>query len=421
MKKVLIITYYWPPAGGSGVQRWLKFVKYFRDFNIEPIVFTVENPKYPIIDESLEKEIPCGVKILKLPIKNPQDIFTRLKKKDVNVTKTNRGGFLSWVRGNFFVPDSKLFWVKPAVKYLKKYFLENKVDLIITTGPPHSMHLIGLELKKQTNIRWISDFRDPWSSLYYNEDFNLSNFVQQKNKKLETSVLKTADTVITVSNSLKEELSSSNKKIQVVTNGFDDESKNFEKMSLDIKFSISYIGLLPKQSNPKVFWKILQEICKEKEDFYGDLEIKLIGNIHEEAISDIKDYKLSEKVISSPYIPHYKAIQLQQQAQVLLLLIPKTKKSKGILTGKLFEYLQAKRPILAIGPTNGDAAEIIKDTNSGFMIDFNDEITMKKVILEMYHQYKENNLQVKSKNTYKYHRKELTRQLSEIIKDTLAK
>ncbi len=196
MKKVLIITYYWPPAGGSGVQRWLKFVKYFRDFGIEPIVYTVENAKYPIIDNTLEKDIPENVEILKQPIWEPNNLFSVFGKKKsesagfLNQNPSFFGKVLQYIRANYFIPDARKFWVIPSVTYLKKYLSEYKVDVVITTGPPHSTHLIGLRLKELTGIKWIADFRDPWTEIDYFHQLPLTKKSIRKHQALEENVLK---------------------------------------------------------------------------------------------------------------------------------------------------------------------------------------------------------------------------------------
>ncbi len=417
--RALIITYYWPPAGGSGVQRWLKFVKYLQDFNIEPVVYIPENANYPIEDKSLLKETPKGIEILKLPIKNPQDFFSS-KKKKTGVANVSKGGFLSWLRGNFFIPDAKKFWIQPSVEYLEKYINENNIDVIISTGPPHSMHLIANQLKKKTNLKWIADFRDPWTNLYYNSDFNLTTFAKKKHKELETEVLQNADVILTVSHHLKKEFEQIASNVKVITNGYDDEVLTKGDILLDTKFSIAHIGLLPKQSNPKLLWKVLQEVSEEDKNFDSDLSIILTGNVSEEVREDIRSYGLTNNTIFNSYIPHKKAVELQKKAQVLLLLIPNVKNSKGILTGKLFEYITSKRPILAIGPEDGDLAMILTKTETGAIVSFTNEAKLKSEVLQLYANYKKDRLVVEPKNIEQYHRKELTKKLSEIIKELIA-
>jgi len=416
--KVLIITYYWPPAGGSGVQRWLKFVKYLQEYGIEPVVYTVDNTRYPIEDKTLLDEVPENIKVLKHSIWEPTDLLFWKKKKSQKsgISNLSKNSFLSFIRGNFFIPDPKVFWVNSSVKFLQEYLNSNKVNVIISTGPPHSMHLIAQKLHKKNKLKWIADFRDPWTDLYYNKDFNERSFAKKKNKILEKSVLKNADCVLTVSESLKKQFSINASRVEVITNGFDKEIRSAEDTVLDEMFTISYIGLLPKQSNPKLFFKVLQELCSQNEDFKNDLKLNFIGDISDDVRVEVLKNKLEENTNFKGYVDHKKAIEYQNKAQVLLLLIPNIEKSKGILTGKLFEYLIAKRPILAIGPEDGDLAEIIKETHSGTLIDFSNHEKLSSEILKFYHQYKNGNLKVNSKNIGKYHRKELTKKLAFIIK-----
>ena len=416
--KVLIITYYWPPAGGSGVQRWLKFVKYLQEYGIEPVVYTVDNIRYLTEDTTLLNEVPENIKVLKNSIWEPTDLLFWKKKKfhKSGISNVSKNSFLSFIRGNFFVPDPKVFWVKSSVKFLQEYLNLNKVDVVISTGPPHSMHLIAQKLHKKNKLKWIADFRDPWTDLYYNKNFNERSFAKKKNKILETSVLKNADCVLTVSESLKKQFSINARRVEVITNGFDNEIGSSEDTILDEMFTISYIGLLPKESNPKLLFKVLQELCSQNEDFKKDLKLNFIGDISDDVRVEVLKSNLEENTIFKGYVDHKKAIEYQNKSQVLLLLIPNIEKSKGILTGKLFEYLNAKRPILAIGPDDGDLAEIIKETDSGILIDFSNHEKLSSEILKFYHQYKKGSLKVNSKNIAKYHRKELTKKLAFIIK-----
>lgn len=416
--KVLIITYYWPPAGGSGVQRWLKFVKYLQEYGIEPVVYTVDNARYLKEDKTLLEDVPRNTKVLKHSIWEPTDLLFWKKKKSQKsgISNISQNRFLSFIRGNFFIPDPKVFWVNSSVKFLQKYLNSNKVDAIISSGPPHSMHLIAQKLHKKNKLKWIADFRDPWTDLYYNKDFSEQSFAKKKNKILEKSVLKNADCVLTVSESLKEQFSINARRVEVITNGYDNEIRSVEDTVLDKLFTISYIGLLPKQSNPKLFFKVLQELCSQNEDFKNDLKLNFIGDISDDVRVEVLKNNLEKNTSFKGYVDHEKAIEFQNKAQVLLLLIPNIEKSKGILTGKLFEYLIAKRPILAIGPEDGDLAEILKETDSGILIDFSNREQLSSEILKFYHQYKKGNLKVNSKNIGKYHRKELTKKLAFIIK-----
>ncbi|MFD2528959.1 glycosyltransferase family 4 protein [Polaribacter marinaquae] len=417
--KVLIITYYWPPAGGSGVQRWLKFVKYLQNFDIEPIVYTVDNANYPKEDKTLLNEVPKNIKILKQPIWEPTDLlfWKKNSKQKKGVSNVSNGGFLSFIRGNFFIPDPKIFWVNSSVKYLQKIIDSSEIDVIISTGPPHSMHLIAQKLHQKNNLKWVADFRDPWSNLYYNKDFNQLSFAKNKNIKLEKSVLKNADCILTVSNTLKREFLKTAKRVEVITNGFDDEVVTKNIIRLDKKFTISYIGLLPKQSNPTVLFKVLEKLCLQDSSFKNDLQINFIGDIVNDVKQDIQRFNLSENTTFLGYLPHHKAIEYQKKSQVLLLLIPNVLNNEGVLTGKLFEYLTAKRPILAIGPEKGDLATILEETNAGKIVNFDNEIKLSEEIKSLYNDFKNNKLLVTSSDIKKYHRKELTKNLASILKN----
>lgn len=420
MKKALIITYYWPPAGGSGVQRWLKFVKYFREFDIEPIVYTVENPNYPIIDESLQNDIPKNITILKHPIWEPNNLLAFFGKK-----KTESAGFLNpnpsflgkimqYIRANYFIPDARKFWIKPSVKYLKKYLSENKIDVIITTGPPHSLHLIGLKLKEQIDVKWMADFRDPWTEIDYFHQLPLSASTIQKHYFLEEEVLKKADAILVVGDTMKRKYDKFNSNVVTVTNGFDGEIVD-SLLELDTKFTITHIGLMNADRNSKVLWEVLAEICNENKAFESDFQLKLIGKLDASVLSEISNYGLSGKVEIINYVPHIEVIEFQKKSQVLLLVVNNVPSSKGIITGKIFEYLMAKRPILAIAPIDGDLASIIQQTNSGVVVDFENSVLLKKTILDLYSKFSNNNLVVNSKNIEQFHRKQLTQKVAEMI------
>lgn len=423
-EKLLIITYYWPPAGGPGVQRWLKFVKYLPDFGIQPIVYIPENPTYPIVDENLVNEVSDKAIILKQKIFEPYQLASFLSK---NKTKKMNSGIIPnqkkqsfldkvflWIRGNLFIPDARFFWVKPSVAYLEKYIQENNIDTIVTSGPPHSLHLIGLELKKKLNLHWFADFRDPWTTIGYHKSLRLSNIAAQKHKDLESQVLNTADTIIVTSKTTKTEFEAlTTKPIVVITNGFDVEK--VEQQSLDTKFSLAHIGSFLSARNPKLLWESLIELTAEIPDFKSHLEIKLIGAVSQEVLDSITNFGLNDYLNNLGYVSHQEAIAHQRKSQVLLLIEIDSEETKSIIPGKLFEYMVSNRPIIAIGPNGSDFAEIIKNTNTGVFFDYSEKAKLKSLILEHYNQFLEGKLQSHGIGLQKYSRKNLTQELAQLI------
>ncbi|AVR47473.1 glycosyl transferase family 1 [Christiangramia fulva] len=426
MKKVLIITYYWPPAGGPGVQRWLKFVKYLRDFQIEPVVYIPENPGYPIIDGSLQDEVPEGIKILRQPIREPYKLAGIFSKKETEkissgiIAEEKKQSFLEkmmlFIRGNFFIPDARVLWVKPSVKYLSAFLKEEKIETLITTGPPHSLHLIGLNLKKHFNVKWIADFRDPWTQIGYHEKLKLTRSSREKHENLEKEVLQTADKIIATSFSTREEFQQkTSKEICLITNGFDIEENN-RPYSND-KFIISHVGSLLSGRNPINLWKALSELIKENPKFEKDLQLSFAGRISEEVVSSMKDFGLSSFLELKGYVGHGKAVKLQRESALLLLLEIDSEITRGIIPGKLFEYLASKRPILAIGPHNWDVGKILSDAGAGQVFQYGDKETIKNFIFSEYQKFKNGEELLLASEVSKYHRRETTKKLAELIKN----
>lgn len=423
MKRALIITYYWPPAGGPGVQRWLKFVKYFREFGVEPIVYAPENPNYPLVDEKFASEIPSDIEVLKQPINEPYRFAKLFSKKK---TKQMSSGIISkkeisaveklmlYVRGNFFIPDARMGWVKPSVKFLSKYIAENSVDVVITTGPPHSLHLIGMQLQKDLNVKWIADFRDPWTTIHYHKSLRLNKASERKHKALEASVLKAADIITVTSPKTKKEFEMiTETPIEVITNGYDISEKIDFKM--DSKFSISHIGSLLSERNPEFLWKVLAEICREDTSFKNDLQLKFAGAVSDDVKQSLENFQLMENCEVLGYVSHSEALRLQHKSQVLLLVEINSAETRAIIPGKLFEYLAAKRPIIALGPKESDIEGIINETKSGKFFSYWDDDELKTEILQLYKDFKNGELKIASEGIEKYSRRELTRQMASLI------
>lgn len=431
MKKVLIITYYWPPVGGAGVQRWLKFSKYFRQYGWEPIIYTPSNPDFPIFDESLLNDVPKNITVLKTPINEPYNFYRKImgKKK----TETVNQGFLSegkensflqslmiWVRGNFFIPDARKFWIKPSISYLSNYIKQNKIDAIISTGPPHSMHLIAIGIKQKFNIPWIADFRDPWTQIDFYSQLRLSKYADAKHKKLEKKVLSLANKIVTVSNSCASDLSViAGRSVEVITNGFDADdftpiAVNADKYLLN-GFLFHHTGALNKDRNPITLWKVLGDLSNENADFKRDLKLKFTGKTDAVVFESLKNVGLQNNFEKTDYLSHNEVVKLMIQSPILLLPLNNTPNNKGVLSGKLFEYLAAKRPIFGVGLTDGDAALILKETNSGVMCGFNDYENTKNEILKLYEQYKSNRLKIQSGSIERYSREICAKQYADYL------
>ena len=423
-KKVLIVTYYWPPAGGPGVQRWLKFIKYLPDFNIEPIVYIPKNPTYPILDESLTSEVSDHLTILSQPIKEPYR-FARLLSK--NKSNTISKGIIKekksqsvieklmlFVRGNYFIPDARKTWIKPSVAFLSDYIAKENINIVITTGPPHSMHLIGLQLKKRLGVKWLADFRDPWTSIGYHKQLKLTTRSQQNHKKLESEVLNIADKVIVTSFTTKKEFESiTNKPIEVITNGYD--KHDICHVDLDIKFTMSHIGSLLSKRNPEVLWQVLKDLVQEHQGFSNNFQLNLVGTVSDEVLESIAYNNLSDYINNVGYLSHKESVTIQKKSQILLLIEIDSDETKGIIPGKLFEYMASNRPIIAIGPDSSDVEVIIKDTNTGKYFSYNDYDALKSTILNYFSAYKKGELQSHPIGLQKYSRRNLTKTLANLI------
>ena len=424
MQKVLIVTYYWPPAGGPGVQRWLYFASYLREFEVQPVIYTPENPHYPILDPGLEAQVPSEIRVIRKKIWEPYRLAGFLSRKG---TRRISSGILDrqkpsplerllrWVRGNLFVPDARKFWVAPSVKYLRSLLSEEGINTVITTGPPHSMHLIGLALKESTGVRWIADFRDPWTSIGYHEALYPGRRARRKHRELEARVLGGADAIVTTSRHTREEfLQITDRPIHVITNGY--SGARNRKGQPGGSFRLAHIGSLLSGRNPIALWKALQNLVLQNEDFRGDLQIELTGLVSEEVLRSIREHDLEPYLKQNPYLPHARALEKQRKAQVLLLLEIDADKTRGIIPGKLFEYMAASRPVLAIGPEGWEAGELLQTCGCGAAFGYGDQDAIESKLLEWYRSYREGTLEVQGEGVSQYHRRALTERL---VKDVL--
>lgn len=429
-QKVLIITYYWPPAGGPGVQRWLKFTKYLPEFGIEPIVFTPENPSYPILDKSLLDEIYSDLKVIKTKIWEPYQIAEKLnpKSKDYKAGHFERlknQSFLTkisvFIRGNFFIPDARKYWVEPSFRFLRKYLKENEIETIITTGPPHSLHLIGLKLKQENpKLKWLADFRDPWTQISYHSELKLTGFAKKSHETMERKAVQTADVVIATSFTDAENYEKLGaKRVEVITNGFEESDFRSRGSKIEVrssKFKITYSGGLELARNPENLWEVLEELKSENPKFTKDLELEFVGNLSREVENSIEKHNLIDNLIKVGYVSHLESIEKIINSKLLVLTNFPNEKSKGIIPGKLFEYLATGNPILAIGPSGGDVERILNETQAGKYFVHGEKDAVKEFIWEIYKNWKEGNHKSKVSDYSQFSRKSLTEKLTRIIK-----
>lgn len=421
-----MILYYWPPSGGAGVQRCLKFVKYLRHFGWEPIVFTAKDAAYPVIDPSLNKDVPENQTVILGDIWEPYEIY-----KKVIGQKKGRvySGFLSenkkpsisqrlsvWIRGNVFIPDARMFWIKPSVKFLKKYLSINPVDAIFSSGPPHTTHIIAREIKRNTHLPWLADFRDPWTNIDFYDQLMLTKWADRKHKQLERSVLQESDKLVTVSWQLADEfVELGRESVEVITNAFDQEDFDLPIQEAEPHFSFSHIGYLNTDRNPSPLWQAFGELCKEIPQFKEKLKLRFIGKTDILTFQELEKYGLMDVVEKVDYIPHEEVVRMLGKSQVLLLLLNDTPNAKGIIPGKTFEYLAARRPILAVGPEDGDASRVLEETGAGVMLDFRKGENMKRHLFNLFQRYKNGKLDVKEADITPYTRKAATQKLAGLL------
>lgn len=391
MKRVLIISYYWPPAGGSGVQRWVKFCKYLPAQGWQPVIYTPLNPEMQSVDYSLEGDIPPEAEIVKRPITEIYSIYRKLTGKAASQAQVNmvNSQKRSWkqrlmmaVRGKFFVPDPRVSWVRPSVKFLKKYLKEHPVEAIVSTGPPHSMHLIARKVAAWAGIPWVADFRDPWTRIFYFKHLGLGKRTTRKHLRLEQDVLDNATVVVAVSPLVQEEFRTMTKtRVELITNGFDPDDFSFEQARLeDGFFNLTHTGQFAADGNPDKLWLVLGKKCREDAQFASRLRIRLSGKTDSQIIESIKAAGLESNLVDNGYVAHETAVREQSGASVLLLPLRKEPEYRATLPGKLFEYLGARRPILGIGQTDGAMARVVEDAGAGFTSGWEDTAAIDRFI-----------------------------------------
>lgn len=428
LKRVLIITYYWPPSGGAGVQRWLKFAKYLPEFGWQPVIYTPSNPEFPSEDPSLLKDVPVQAEIIRQPIREPYDYYRKLvgagKGEKINtgfLTESERPkrteNLSRWVRGNLFIPDARKWWIKPSIAFLKQYLADHPVDAIVSTGPPHSMHRIALGVKRVTGLPWIADFRDPWTQIDFYQDLHLTRYANRTHHRQEREVLEGADVVTGAWPSMQTLFyqHASPKRVAVITNGYDPADVPAKTPDLDAQFTLAHVGSFSPARNPKALWQALQELKTTHPTLGQALRIKLAGKVDVSVRKDIAAYGLDSHLDVHDYIPHAEIGAFQASSRMLLLVANQAPTAKWIIPGKVFEYFSAKRPILAVCPPDGDLAAMVRDAGAGTVVGFDDVPGTKKAVLDAFLAFQSGQIPPPTHGLERYSRVALTARLSEVL------
>ena len=447
MKRVLIISYYWPPTGGSGVQRWVKFAKYLPGEGWQPVIYTPENPEQLAVDTSLEAEVPAEAEIIKTHITEPYELYKKFLRRsghskevvEVNPVNAQNKSFAQkaamWVRGNLFRPDPRCLWIRPSVKFLKKYLEEHPVDLIVSTGPPQSMHLIARRLSRETGLPWIADFRDPWTKIFYFKHLSMTRATERWHKKIEKKVLDDATVVVAVSPLVQQEFQAMTQTpVELITNGFDecdytsdasgaDEADFKCRLAAggpDKDFIITHTGLFAADGNPTTLWEVLAENCEKDADFKKLLKIRLVGKTDEAILQSISSCGLDGNLADLGYQSHSVAVEEQRLASLLILPLRKEPEYKAVLPGKLFEYLASWRPVLGIGQPDGAMSMILNTTKTGIVLNWDDKASIRRFIDLCWTNHLAGKLIVEDADISQFTRRNLTRRMAQLFEKCIS-
>lgn len=430
-KRLLLISYYWPPAGGIGVQRWLTMTYYLAELGWDITVVKPLNADYPIVDLNNITKIHPSIKFVEIENWEVRKLYARffsgnnknVKADDIFFLKkdelTRKQKVSLWIRSNLFVPDARVTWVRPVTKFLKNHLQTHPFDVLITTGPPHSAHLIGANIKSVfPHLKWVADFRDPWTDIEYHQNLLLTSYADKLHQHLERKVLVESDLVVTVSQSWADrfrELGAQN--VEVVINGYDE--KDFEKKlkNPSKKFCILHAGSFGENRWIPSFWKAIEELLQDEMELKADLQIRFIGQIENAVQTRMEQHVVKENIQLLGQLPHNEAIQEMLDASLLFLPINKVQgNNKGRMTGKIYEYIATGNPILLIGNDDGDAFRLIKEEGLGYSCGYDETKKIKESILSEYIYWKSGGMKEKAENNQRYSRREAARKMSELMR-----
>lgn len=428
MRKVLFITYYWPPAGGATVNRTFKYSQYLPEFGWEPVILTTKDGDFPFIDESLLKELNPETRVYRSAGFSLHKIFKKVSPKSNNFvpygfTDQSKNSFMDkfsrWIKYNF-IPDTRFPWYFGTARKAIRIIREEKIDLIYSSSPPQTNHMIARKAARVTGIPWVADFRDPWTDVFWLlENSKRMKWIHRWDRRIEKKTINRMDAIITVGPSLVRILQrKTSKPINLITNGYDERYFTGEGYSRAEKFRIIYAGSISREQHPSCFFASLTEAMKDA-DFRKDMDMLWLGNfptyIHE--LVEALDYK--DQIHFSPYTHYSESIEKIRNSDLLLLIIPKTTDNDCIITSKIFEYIGAGRPVLTYGPVTGDASIILEETHCGKVFDYSDAAGGTNFILDQYKRWKEHQNTAATGDIKAYSRKALTGKLAGIFDNAI--
>ncbi|MCS6934810.1 MAG: hypothetical protein NZM35_06650 [Chitinophagales bacterium] len=428
MRHALVLTYYFPPAGGVAVQRILKFCKYLPEFGWKPTIVTVDSGSYIFTDETLVRQVPPDLNVHYTSSIEPFRLYNMLRGvKGKNMPTLSVGGTTkkSWLqkvaeflRANIFIPDARVGWVPYAVSQSLKLFHEKKFEALITTGPPHSTHLAGLKIKNKTGIKWVADFRDPWTKNMINEYLPRLSVVNRIEKKMEESVLRHADAVTVVGKGMVSDFINRTSRVIAIHNGYDEDDFHVGAISTAGYFMMRHVGNLILPMNVPVLWQTLSELRQSNRQFKEKFRLEFIGSYHPQTALDLEKYNLKDCTTLIPFVSHRDAIGYMKGAELLLFVVPNYTNRNWVITGKIFEYIASGSAIMPLGPADSDAAEILASSGREKMIDYEDAAGMKKHIIDIFEKWQRGDLPKYAVCAYpQYSRKNQTKILAELLNE----
>jgi glycosyltransferase involved in cell wall biosynthesis len=429
----LLITYYWPPSGGAGVQRWLKLTDYLTQLGWKIFVVTVDPQKasYPVLDHSLLKEVNNDVHVYPTSTFEILSLYKKVNNQKqipyagfANEGKTGPMQFVSrFIRGNFFIPDARIGWNKYAIKKAEEIIHRENISILVTSSPPHSTQLIGLKLKEKYPLHWFADLRDPWTDIYYYHKMNHTAIARNIDAKYERQVIENADGVFVVSDFIKKQFSKKSKqhvepKFVVLPNGYDEKNFSLEEPMHTSAFTISYNGTIASNYSLSPFIKAMKLLIEESK--ISDFRIQFTGSADQLTKQKLLD-AFGDHVQFKQHVSHLESIHILKRSHLLLLSIPQVKDNEGVLTGKLFEYLASRKPILCMGPTHGDAAKIIYDCQAGITVDDEEVNKTYQFLLDTYQRFKSGvSIDNPSLNYQKYARRSQAEFVSQLFQKVIS-